>query len=187
VRVSHQSYNQIYPLIGLQYPSSIILPLPLSLLRLEGISPSSFRDSSLCVQIFVSLISLPPPQIPSSRCHPTSPAPVTDNMADWQRLARDHKIEPHILTRTNLERAFWNHSSNAYDLDLTLPDGSSRKVSPRILVSAIGGFSTPLWPEIQGLDTFKGLVVHTSRWPEDLKPEQLRGKKVAVVGNACSG
>jgi 4-hydroxyacetophenone monooxygenase len=57
-----------------------------------------------------------------------------------------------------------------------------------IVVSAIGGFSTPRYPNVPGLKEYKGKVVHVSRWPaewEDAK--SLRGKEIMVVGNGCSG
>jgi 4-hydroxyacetophenone monooxygenase len=57
----------------------------------------------------------------------------------------------------------------------------------KVLVSAIGGFHTPLIPKLKNRDIYTGKVVHTARWPKELKVEDLRGKKVAVIGNGCSG
>ena len=56
-----------------------------------------------------------------------------------------------------------------------------------MLVSAIGGFHTPLFPKLKGQDAFRGRVIHCARWPKDVAPKDLRGKKVAVIGNGCSG
>lgn len=40
------------------------------------------------------------------------------------------------------------------------------------------------WPNINGLTTFKGDLVHTADWKDDI---DLRGKKVGVIGNGSSG
>lgn len=52
-----------------------------------------------------------------------------------------------------------------------------------ILVSAVGILQNPRYPDIPGLETFKGDVFHSARWNREV---DLRGKKVAVIGNATS-
>ena len=52
-----------------------------------------------------------------------------------------------------------------------------------ILISAVGQLNRPRIPEIAGLDSFNGPVVHTAQWPEDF---DLAGKSVAVVGTGAS-
>ena len=41
----------------------------------------------------------------------------------------------------------------------------------------------PLFPKIDGLESFAGPVVHTGRWDPDLA---LEGKRVAVIGTGAS-
>lgn len=57
-------------------------------------------------------------------------------------------------------------------------------VTCRYLVNGVGVLSKPVWPEIEGLDTFKGRVVHTARWPEGLKVDGLR---VGLLGTGSTG
>lgn len=40
------------------------------------------------------------------------------------------------------------------------------------------------WPEVPGLNTFQGELVHTANWPRDF---DFANKTVAVVGNGSSG
>jgi cation diffusion facilitator CzcD-associated flavoprotein CzcO len=48
-----------------------------------------------------------------------------------------------------------------------------------------GGFlNTWKWPEIQGLTSFKGPLVHSANWPDKV---ELKGKKVLVLGIGSSG
>jgi 4-hydroxyacetophenone monooxygenase len=39
-------------------------------------------------------------------------------------------------------------------------------------------------PQIEGMDSFKGIACHTARWPRDL---DVTGKRVAVIGTGASG
>lgn len=51
------------------------------------------------------------------------------------------------------------------------------------VISAVGLLNVPRYPEWPGLETFRGQVFHTSRWPDDL---DLRGKTVAVAGTGST-
>lgn len=52
-----------------------------------------------------------------------------------------------------------------------------------LLVAACGQLSNPAVPEPPGLDSFAGTVFHSARWDHG---HDLRGKRVAVVGNGAS-
>ncbi|WVR07069.1 hypothetical protein IAU60_004108 [Kwoniella sp. DSM 27419] len=52
-----------------------------------------------------------------------------------------------------------------------------------IFINASGLLNHWRLPDIPGLSTFKGPVIHTAAWPEDL---DLKGKKVALIGIGSS-
>ncbi|HLL83511.1 MAG TPA: NAD(P)/FAD-dependent oxidoreductase [Longimicrobium sp.] len=52
-----------------------------------------------------------------------------------------------------------------------------------VLVAAMGALSEPATPELPGLPTFKGKVMHSARWDHGYP---LDGRKVAVVGTGAS-
>ncbi|KNZ72413.1 Cyclopentanone 1,2-monooxygenase [Termitomyces sp. J132] len=58
-------------------------------------------------------------------------------------------------------------------------------VNPRFMVLCTGVATKPLFPVIPGLDTFQGIVHHTSSWPED--GFDMTGKRVGVIGTGASG
>lgn len=64
---------------------------------------------------------------------------------------------------------------------LTIDEGET--VTARFLVGATGVFSQPKPPEIAGLETFAGSVMHTARWNHD---EDLGGRRVAIIGTGAS-
>lgn len=71
------------------------------------------------------------------------------------------------------ERDTWN---------LSLSDG--RALSSRFIITALGPFSTPTLPKIEGIEDFKGLSFHSADWPHE--PLDLRGKRVGIIGTGAT-
>jgi cyclohexanone monooxygenase len=49
----------------------------------------------------------------------------------------------------------------------------------KYFISGMGMISEPVIPKIKGMDSFKGPLFHSSRWPEDL---DYKGKRVGIIG-----
>ncbi len=54
----------------------------------------------------------------------------------------------------------------------------------RHFFSAAGPITTPIMPDIPGIKDFKGLVIHTARWPE--RAPDFTGKRVGIIGTGSS-
>ena len=123
----------------------------------------------------------------------------TDLKADWdytcepqpkilnyvKGVIQTHKIGPHIRLNTEVIHAKWDSGLQAYKV--TTEDkiaGTRSTLAAQIVISANGMLHVPKMPVIPGLDTFKGTVVHTAKWDKSL---DLRGKRVAVIGNGSTG
>jgi cyclohexanone monooxygenase len=83
------------------------------------------------------------------------------------------------MLNTRLIRACWDSEHQRWEVR----DQHGRLHYARWLISAIGGLSRPAWPEIPGLQSFEGRVIHSQQWPEDLRLEK---KRVAVIGTGAS-
>jgi hydroxyversicolorone monooxygenase len=55
-----------------------------------------------------------------------------------------------------------------------------------VLLQAAGLLNNPVTPNIEGMETFKGKIVHTAEWPDSYGPEQWKGSRVAVIGGGAS-
>jgi cation diffusion facilitator CzcD-associated flavoprotein CzcO len=88
-------------------------------------------------------------------------------------------IEPYIRFDTAVDGATFDEQEGVWTLRLS--DGSTSRA--RVLVSATGGLSQPLYPNIDGLDSFQGDLFHSARWNHDC---DLTGKRVAVIGTGAS-
>ena len=66
----------------------------------------------------------------------------------------------------------------------TVTTGAGETVTARYVVCALGLLSKINLPDIKGRDSFRGTLVHTGAWPENLK---LEGKRVGVIGTGSTG
>ncbi|SHF05868.1 flavin-containing monooxygenase [Streptoalloteichus hindustanus] len=64
---------------------------------------------------------------------------------------------------------------------VSLADG--RSLTARVVVAGLGPLHVPAFPDVPGLDRFRGVTFHSSRWNHDY---DLTGKRVAVIGTGAS-
>jgi 4-hydroxyacetophenone monooxygenase len=97
--------------------------------------------------------------------------------------ARATGLYDRVRFGTKVERARWLAESNQWEVTVLAPDGTQQIHQADIVMSAVGILNMPVVPDIMGLSGFSGQIVHTSDWPTGL---DLKGKRVAVVGNGAS-
>jgi cation diffusion facilitator CzcD-associated flavoprotein CzcO len=95
-----------------------------------------------------------------------------------QRVARDFGTEQRTFTETTVEGASWDDDAQRWTVET-----SRGAIHGRVLVSAAGPLSDPRVPDIEGLDSFEGHVMHSAQWDHDY---DLRGKRVASIGTGAS-
>lgn len=101
-----------------------------------------------------------------------------------QYTADTFGVTPHIQFSSSLEEAVFDDETKTWTLTLKSPDGSERRASANVIVSAAGQFSTPRLPDIPGAEDFRGSFFHTTAWDQSFDPT---GKVVAVIGNGSTG
>ncbi|KAJ1331135.1 hydroxyversicolorone monooxygenase [Microdochium nivale] len=81
--------------------------------------------------------------------------------------------------------AEWNEQRGVWALVVRdLQNGVEFEDEANFLVDASGILNKWKWPEISGLHSFAGDLIHTAAWPEKY---DYTNKKVAVIGNGSSG
>ncbi|MBV9351008.1 MAG: NAD(P)/FAD-dependent oxidoreductase, partial [Mycobacterium sp.] len=106
-------------------------------------------------------------------------APGTELKAYAEHCVDKYNIRPRIRFNTKVlaadfddERALWRVQTD--------PGGD---ITARFLINASGVLTVPKLPDIDGVDSFSGVTMHTARWDHD---QDLAGKRVAVIGTGAS-
>lgn len=88
-------------------------------------------------------------------------------------------LGPHVRLSTEVRRAEWLENDNRWRVRT-----SDRTVYlARTVINATGLLSRPAYPDIPGLDRFRGKTVHSARWDPEFDPS---GRRVAVIGTGAS-
>ena len=70
-----------------------------------------------------------------------------------------------IQLNTELTSAAFDELGYCWRVAALLQGGAVQRLCARFLVMASGPLSSPNWPAFKGLESFKGKVYHTARWP----------------------
>lgn len=101
-----------------------------------------------------------------------------------QHVVKRHNLEQYMQFHTELVTAKWDESSSIWICDMKPADGFRTTIRTRYLVTALGLLSKQNFPDIPGLETFHGELVHTGSWNPDL---EVTGKRVGVIGSGSTG
>ena len=80
--------------------------------------------------------------------------------------AAEFGLRDSIEFNTEVTSIVWNEADRIYDITATGPEGK-RSWRANAVISCIGFLNRPNMPEIEGADSFKGEIIHTSRWPKN--------------------
>jgi cation diffusion facilitator CzcD-associated flavoprotein CzcO len=96
-----------------------------------------------------------------------------------EHVADRYDLRRHMRFGAAVEGATWDE--DAHEWEVRLAGGDTLRAT--YLVTATGFLSQPKTPDIAGVETFAGTVVHTARWDESA---DLDGKRVAVIGTGAT-
>ena len=96
----------------------------------------------------------------------------------------EHQLSKHIQLEQKVISASWS-SRGAQWLLTVVHEGEPRQVSCQFLFMGSGYYSyeNPFTPEIPGLSSFAGPVIHPQQWPDSL---DYSAKRVAVIGSGAT-
>lgn len=100
-------------------------------------------------------------------------------LAYFEHCARKYDLVRHCRFRTELASARFDEAAGLWRLVTT----EGEEIAAEVLVSGVGQLNRPQYPKLPGLETFRGKTFHSARWDHAY---DLRGKRVAVIGNGAS-
>ncbi len=106
-------------------------------------------------------------------------APGRELKAYAEHCVDKYGIRSRIRFSTKVQAAEFDDENHVWRVQ-TDPGGV---VTARFLISASGVLTVPKLPDIDGVDSFAGITLHTARWDHS---QDLTGKRVAVIGTGAS-
>jgi|TARA_B110000902_G_scaffold265250_1_gene349000 cyclohexanone monooxygenase len=106
--------------------------------------------------------------------------PAWDETHRYMHFVADEcDMWPHIQLNTEVTSAEYQKDSGTWLV--TTADG--KQATCKYFISAMGMISDPVIPKYKGLDSFKGPLFHSARWPEGLEYE---GKRIGIIGSGAT-
>ncbi|KDR80776.1 hypothetical protein GALMADRAFT_222374 [Galerina marginata CBS 339.88] len=102
----------------------------------------------------------------------------------FEQFSQKYDLKKYCKLRHQVSKATWNAEKGRWEVDvINLVDGSVIHDTCDILVNAAGVLNAWRWPDIPGLETYKGKLLHTARWDTSV---ELEGKHIGLIGNGSS-
>ncbi|KAK2781498.1 hypothetical protein FQN52_001608 [Onygenales sp. PD_12] len=102
----------------------------------------------------------------------------------YRDRAEEYGVYEHAKFEHQVAGATWNEDSGKWTVKVeNLKTGEMVEDSADVVINCAGVLNKWKWPDIPGLHSFEGTLVHTARYPQDL---DLKGKTVAVIGAGSS-
>src|SRR5690349_1429273 len=101
-------------------------------------------------------------------------APQAEIRGYLERCARKHRLDAHLRFNTEVTGLRWDEGAGVWRIET-----SGGTHTAQFVISGMGGLSTPSYPDLPGLEEFRGTVFHSQQWDHS---HDFSGKRVAVVG-----
>jgi len=105
-------------------------------------------------------------------------SPGDEIQAYLERVAHEHGVEEALRLGDEVVRCAFE------DGRWRLETASGHRDAADVVIAATGVLHHPRWPDIEGLETFRGPCFHSARWDDRAK---LDGARVGVVGTGSTG
>lgn len=96
-----------------------------------------------------------------------------------EHVADKYRLRRYMRFGTVVTGAVWDEANAHWTVSLA----DAEPVTAKYLLTATGFLSQPKKPDIPGIDTFGGKVIHTTAWEDGY---ELAGKRVAVIGTGAT-
>jgi cation diffusion facilitator CzcD-associated flavoprotein CzcO len=113
-----------------------------------------------------------------SKYFPTGP----EYLAYLKGVAKKYGIVDRIDFNTTMKGCEWDGAHKLWKVTC-VRNGSEHIYNANVVISALGFLNQPAYPDVEGLESFFGPVVHSARWDASI---DFAGKKVVVVGTGCT-
>ncbi|HWU69449.1 MAG TPA: NAD(P)/FAD-dependent oxidoreductase [Stenotrophobium sp.] len=96
-----------------------------------------------------------------------------------EHVADKYNLRPQMRFNTIVEKAIYNEEDRCW----TIYPKDQAPITAGILILATGFLSQPKQPDIPGIESFAGKIIHTADWDHDY---DLNGRRAAVIGTGAT-
>jgi cation diffusion facilitator CzcD-associated flavoprotein CzcO len=97
-----------------------------------------------------------------------------------EHVADKYDVRRHMRFSTTVEGARWDDDTRLWQVALA----GGETLNTQFLIAATGFLSQPRTPDIPGIDTFSGRIIHTAAWDDSYS---LTGRRAAIIGTGSTG
>ncbi|KAJ5400088.1 hypothetical protein N7465_010577 [Penicillium sp. CMV-2018d] len=103
----------------------------------------------------------------------------------WKRIADKYQIRRHVRLDSKCVGARWSETASKWIVQIhDLKTGTFFQDEADVLMTGEGVLNEWKWPDIPGIHTFKGKLLHSANWDTEF---DTKNKAVAVIGAGSSG
>ncbi|KAJ9221004.1 hypothetical protein DTO027B5_5779 [Paecilomyces variotii] len=107
-----------------------------------------------------------------------------DEILDYiETTTKKYKLDELVQLNSKITESIWDEPSGKWKIKVQQGDKIIEDVAD-ILISGAGILNKWSWPQIPGLNDFKGKLMHSTQWDPSY---DYAGKRIAVIGNGSSG
>lgn len=123
------------------------------------------------------------------RFKPWTGAPIAtaEQILDYMgEVIEDNDLAPHIRYNHRIGQASWSSADDLWTIEaVDAATGERRRFTANFLWMCQGYYrhSEGYTPEWEGMEDYKGKIIHPQTWPEDL---DYKGKNVIVIGSGAT-
>jgi cation diffusion facilitator CzcD-associated flavoprotein CzcO len=107
-------------------------------------------------------------------------APGAELKAYSDHVADKYDLRRRMRFGTVVETARWDEAAQHWEISVV---GQESPITATYLLTATGFLSQPKIPDIDGIDSFEGKVIHSTDWDPSY---DLRGRRAAVIGTGAT-
>ncbi|KAF1816927.1 cyclohexanone monooxygenase [Eremomyces bilateralis CBS 781.70] len=100
----------------------------------------------------------------------------------FEDFAQKHGLMPNVQLNSRILSARWREEKGIYNVEVE-SNGKITQDWCHVFINGTGFLNHWKWPDIEGLHSFKGTLMHSANWDPEV---DWTGKRVAVVGTGSS-
>ncbi|MCV7384541.1 flavin-containing monooxygenase [Mycolicibacter longobardus] len=107
-------------------------------------------------------------------------APGSEVQAYAEHVAAKYDVERFMRFNTSVDGAQWDEDAKVWRVALA----GGETLTAQFLIVATGFLCQPKIPDIPGIDTFAGKIIHTAAWDHEYS---MAGRRAGVIGTGSTG